>query len=307
MMHAGQQSDGDEALNLFEIGAILWANKWLLMAATAASVGLSLAYVFTARDWYRAEVLLKLADTKQTQGLLGQLGGGLGGLASLAGIDLGDNKSAEPIAVLKSREFAAAFIEDKNLLPVFFAKKWDASAKRWKSSAPDKRPDIRDGIRYFEKTIYSVQEDKKTGLITVSVEWTDAATAATWANVLVQRANDRMRQRAIAEAESSMTYLTQELAASTVVTLEQSIGRVIEIELQKLTLAKVNDEYAFRVIDHAQVPKWHDSPNRPLIVAAAFIIGLGISSIFVVSRYIVRRDPTLRRNTQLDSIQTKRP
>src|SRR5277367_3202420 len=120
--------DRDEGLNLFEIAALLWANKWVLIGTTAVTVGLSLVYVFVAHDWYRAEVLLKLADQKQNQGLLSQIGGsGLGGLASLAGFDFaGENKSAESIAVLKSREFAAAFINDMNLLPVFFYRQWDA-------------------------------------------------------------------------------------------------------------------------------------------------------------------------------------
>ena len=293
-MHAGGPVDRDEALNIFEISAILWANKWVVITTTAICVGLSLIYALVTPNWYRAEVLLKLADQKQNQGLLGGLGGGLGGLASLAGIDIGENKSAEPVAVLKSREFAGAFITDLNLLPLFFADKWDASAKRWKSSDPKKQMDVRDGIKYFEKDILSIKEDKKTGLITMTVDWTDAATAAAWANLLVDRANDRMRQRAIADADGSVKYLKQELAAASVVTLQQSIARVLEIDLQKLALANADKEYAFRVIDHAQVPKWKDHPHRSLIVLGAFFFGLTASGAFLIARNGVRRRRTLR-------------
>jgi uncharacterized protein involved in exopolysaccharide biosynthesis len=298
MMHAGGQLDRDEGLNLFEMGALLWANRRILITTTAVIVGLSLIYVFVARDWYRAEVLMKLADQKQNQGLLGGLsGGGLGGLASLAGIEIGgENKSAEALAVLRSREFAEAFIKDLNLLPVFFYRDWDASAKRWKSSDIDKQPDIRDGIKYFEKAILTIKEDKKTGLITLSVDWTDPATAAAWADLLVERANDRMRQRAIADADGSVRYLKQELAAATVLALQQSIARVLEIDLQKLALANADKEYAFRVIDHAQVPKrkWVEHPHRVLIVLGAFLLGLIGSGAFVVARDGVRRRRTLR-------------
>jgi uncharacterized protein involved in exopolysaccharide biosynthesis len=298
MMHAGGQLDRDEGLNLFEMGALLWANRRILIITTAVLVGLSLIYVFVARDWYRAEVLMKLADQKQNQGLLGGLsGGGLGGLASLAGLDIGgENKSAEPLAVLKSREFAEAFIKDLDLLPVFFYRKWDASAKRWKSSDIDEQPDIRDGIKYFERTVLTVKEDKKTGLITLSVDWTDPATAAAWADLLVERANDRMRQRAIADADGSLRYLKQELAAATVLALQQSIARVLEIDLQKLALANADKEYTFRVIDHAQVPKrkWVDHPHRVLIVLGAFLLGVMGSGAFVVARDGVRRRRILR-------------
>jgi uncharacterized protein involved in exopolysaccharide biosynthesis len=298
MMHAGGQLDRDEGLNLFEMGALLWANRRILIPTTAIIVGLSLVYVFVARDWYRAEVLMKLADQKQNQGFLSGLsGGGLGGLASLAGIEIGgENKSAESIAVLKSREFAEAFIKDLDLLPVFFYRQWDASAKRWKSSDIDKQPDIRDGIRYFEKAILTVKEDKKTGLITLSVDWTDPATAAAWADLLVERANDRMRQRAISDADGSVRYLKQELAAATVLALQQSIARILEIDLQKLALANADKEYAFRVIDHAQVPKrkWVEHPHRVLIVLGAFFLGVMGSGAFIIARDGVRRRRILR-------------
>jgi uncharacterized protein involved in exopolysaccharide biosynthesis len=296
-MDTDDRANSDEAMNLIELWFIVWRNKWVVIVTTAVCVGLSLAYALRAEPWYRAEVLLKLAEAKQGQGLLGQLGG-VGGLASLAGLDVGSNKSAEPIAVLNSREFLGAFIQDQNLLPVFFASKWDAAANHWKSSDINEQPDVRDGIRYFEKTVLQVQEDRKTSLITVAVNWTDAKTAATWANLLVDRVNDRMRQRALAEGESSMTYLKEELAATNVVPLQQSIGRVIESELQQLSLAKSNKEYAFRIIDHAQVPKWRDHPHRGVIVAVAFFAGVAISCLFLISRHVVRRMRALRRDAQ---------
>jgi uncharacterized protein involved in exopolysaccharide biosynthesis len=282
-----ERMDREQSMNLIDMWFIVSQNKWRVIIPTVVLVALSALYAFTAPVWYRAEVVLKLADNKQ-QGLLGQLGGGLGGLASLAGLDVGDNKSAEALGVLRSQEFAASFIEDLNLLPVFFAKHWDPVAKRWKDRDPSDWPDVRDGIDYFDKIIFKAQEDKKTGLITLSVNWTDAKTAAAWANLLVERVNDRMRQRALAEGENTMTYLKQELTASTIVTLQQSIGRVLETELQKLVLAKATREYAFRIIDHAQVPKWKDHPHRALIMAGAFFLGFGGSSIYLIWRHVVR-------------------
>ena len=295
MVHTGEAATDDQAMNLFEIWFIIWRNKWVVIVTTALCVGLAVVYVIKADPWYRAEVLVKIAETKQGQGLFGQLGG-VGGLASLAGIDVGSNKSAESIGVLKSRELAGAFIEDQNLLPLFFANRWDASAKHWKSPDIKKQPDIRDGISYFHGTVLKVQEDRKTSLITVAVEWTDAKTAATWANLLVERVNDRMRQRALSEGETSMGYLKQQLAETNIVPLQQSIGRVIESQLQQLILAKSTDEYAFRVIDHAQIPKWRDHPHSVLIVAMAFFAGGAVSSLFLIARHALRRTRTMRRD-----------
>jgi uncharacterized protein involved in exopolysaccharide biosynthesis len=288
-MNAGESTSRDDAMNLAEIGSILWQNKGLLIGAVLVSAAIGLIYAYTATQWYKADVLLKLSETKQSQGLLGQLGD-LGGLASLAGLDVNDNKSAEPIAVLKSREFTGAFIEDQHLLPLFFPKKWDASTNRWKSSNPKDQPDVRDGIKFFMKRLYNVTEDRKTGLITLAIQWTDPKIAAAWANILVDRDNDLMRQRALTVSEGNVTYLEHEIESTNVVMLQQSIGHVLESELQKLLVAKGDKEYTFRILDHAQVPKWRSWPDRPLVVSVAPIVGLIIAIFFVVSRHIIRRN-----------------
>jgi uncharacterized protein involved in exopolysaccharide biosynthesis len=294
MIHDNERLDRDEGMSSIQMGVLLWQNKWMLIVTAAITVGISLIYVFTAADWYRADVLLKPADRRSAQGISSQWGGAL---ASIAGIDLSSSNSVEPLAVLQSRELTGDFIEELHLLPMFFDRKWDASLNRWKSTNVVDQPDVRDGVSYFNRTIRKVQEDRKTGLVTLTIEWKDAKTAAAWANLLVERVNDSMRNRALAEAEYNVSYLKQELAATNVVTLQQSIGRVLESELQKLLLAKGNKEFAFRIIDHAQVPKYRAWPQRVVIVSIALIGGLAISIFFVLSRHVIRRNRALRSET----------
>jgi uncharacterized protein involved in exopolysaccharide biosynthesis len=278
-------------LNIVDVASILWVEKWLvLIVAITCAVG-AIIYGLTAPQWYRADTLLKPTDAKQSQGILSQLGS-LSGLANLAGLNLNDNRTSESIATLKSRELLGGFIEDQNLLPVLFASKWDAEAKRWKSSDPTKQPDVRDGIRYFSENVFSVQEDKKNGLVTVIVEWHDAKMAALWANMLVDRVNEFMRGRALTQSEYNVTYLKQELTQATVITMQQSIGRVLESELQKLLLAKEDKEYAFKVVDHAQAPRVRYWPKRTLVVAAATVLGFIGAAFFAVYRHLIRARPS---------------
>jgi len=186
--------------------------------------------------------------------------------------------------VLKSKEFAQSFIEDQHLLTVLLADKWDARNGRWKNSDPKRQPDIRDAVKYFDSRVRKVQEDKKTGLVGLSVEWTDPKVAADWANMLVDRINERMRERSLQEAQTNVTYLQKELAASNIVGLQQSIGRLLESEMEKLMVARGNREFAFRVVDRAAVPKWRSQPNRPQVAALAFILGLIVGSLVVFVR-----------------------
>jgi uncharacterized protein involved in exopolysaccharide biosynthesis len=279
-----------QPLNMLDVAALLWVHKWLITVVTLLFGIGSAIYAFNATQWYRADVLLKPTDAKQTQGILSQLGG-LSGLANLAGLNLNDNRTSESIATLKSRELLGAFIQDQDLLPVLFASKWDAQSKRWKSGNPDKQPDVRDGVLYFQNSVFSVTEDKKNGLVMVVVDWQDAKTAALWANMLVDRVNEIMRGRALAQSEYNVTYLKQELTQASVVTMQQSIGRVLESELQKLLLAREDKEYAFKILDHAQPPRRRYWPKRALVIAAGLVLGFIGAACFLIFRHSIRSRP----------------
>jgi uncharacterized protein involved in exopolysaccharide biosynthesis len=279
-----------QPLNMLDLAALLWAHKWLITAITLLFGIGSAIYAFNATQWYRADVLLKPTDAKQSQGILSQLGS-LSGLANLAGLNLNDNRTSESIATLKSRELLGGFIQDQDLLPVLFASKWDAQSKRWKSGNPDKQPDVRDGVRYFQDSVFNVTEDKKNGLVTVVIEWKDAKTAALWANMLVDRVNEIMRGRALAQSEYNVAYLKQELTQASVVTMQQSIGHVLESELQKLLLAREDKEYAFKILDHAEPPRHRYWPKRALLIAAALVLGFIGAAFFLVLRRATRMRP----------------
>ena len=147
---------------------------------------------------------------------------------------------------------------------------------------------MRDAVENFKKNVISVSEDSSNGLVTLTVQWTDPQLAADWADLLVLRLNTHLRQRALAEAESNVEYLRGELSGTNLVTLQLSVGRLLETELQKVMLARGSEEFAFRVIDRAQVPKIRFKPNRTLIVVLATLLGGMLSVLFVFTSHAVR-------------------
>jgi uncharacterized protein involved in exopolysaccharide biosynthesis len=280
MPEQGYGGTADDEISLRELWNILWRGKWIVIAVTAVFAIASVAYALLATEWYRAEVLLAPAEERSSQGLSGQLGG----LAALAGVSVGGGGSAEALAILQSREFARAFINDLGLVPVFFHEHRDAPNGVWLGDHPDGWPEIRDAIKYFHDKVLRVNQQRDTGLVTLAVEWTDPQMAADWARELVVRLNERLRERALKEAEANVAYLQVELAQSSVVTLQQSIGRLLESELQKLMLARGNEEFAFRVLDAASPPKERVRPKRALIAMLGTILGgtIAIFGVFIV-------------------------
>lgn len=282
--------DAADELDFLRLWRIIWQSRGLIATVTALTAILALAYAFIAKEWYTAEALLIPAAPESSQGGLSQLGGLAGLASSLAGISLGSADSTEPLAVLKSRGFTRDFIEKHDLLTVLFADKWDATKRAWKSPNQAKWPDIHDAVKYFDETVRRIKEDKKSGLVTVTIEWTDPKIAAEWANLLVKDLNDRMRQRSLTEAETNLDYLKRELSSANVVTLQQSIGRLLETELQKVMLARGKEEFAFRVVDSAAAPKWRSSPKRKQVAVLGTVLGVILGVFIALLRNAVREN-----------------
>ncbi len=58
------------------------------------------------------------------------------------------------------------------------------------------------------RTSCSISRDRKTGLITVQIDWRDAVKAARWGQYeIVARLNAEMRSRAIQSTNASVGYL----------------------------------------------------------------------------------------------------
>jgi uncharacterized protein involved in exopolysaccharide biosynthesis len=258
---------------------LMWRQRWTVLFVASIVTGGAIAYALSAQKWYRSSVLLAPVESSALPVGLGSLAN----IASLAGLNLSAPSTAESLATLKSRDLKARFIQESNLLTVLFADKWDAEAKRWKTRE-NKSPDLRDAVKFFAERVMSVSEDRRTGLVTVSVEWKDPQLASDWASAVVARANEQLRARALREAQTNIDNLTRQLAENRVVGVQQSVGRVLESEVQKLMMASGADEFAFRTIDPATTPKLKVRPQRTLICAFALVLGTILGALVVVIR-----------------------
>nr|WP_258539259.1 Wzz/FepE/Etk N-terminal domain-containing protein [Dissulfurirhabdus thermomarina] len=272
----------EEEVDLAALWGVLCRRRRLLAGVTLLAAAAALLAALLLPPVYRAEVLLAPVTDQDQDARLSSLASRFGGLAAMAGVDIGGTESskAEAVATLTSRSFTEAFIKEEKLLPVLFADEWDTEKRRWKAADPEDRPTLWDAWRRFDEDVRFVEEDRKTGLVTLAVEWTDPELAARWANELVRRVNARLRERAVAEARRSIDYLERELRKTDVVELQQAIYRLIEGQIKTIMLANVREEYAFRVIDPAAPPREKERPRRALIVVGG-TLGGGLLALFL--------------------------
>lgn len=261
--------------------------RWKLLASmTLAAAAISAGISLRLPNIYQAQVLMApITPDQVSSGASSGLGAVLdgGGLAALAGVNLGNSNSPEQnLAVLRSRGFLWNFIKDDNLMPILFAKDWDVKKKAWKERSPKQQPSLWRAYRMLRGKVLSVRTDRETGLVTVSVDWTDPALAANWANELVDRLNDYLRRNAIGRSEANLKYLNAELSHTSLVGVRQATFALIAQEQKKAMLASTQKEFAFRIIDPAVPPDIKSKPRRSMIVLTTTLVAGLLAMLFSV-------------------------
>lgn len=266
-------------IDLIDYLHAVWERKIFICAVTLVFIVLGVIWALISPPVYRVDVVLTPTQSGRTSALAGRLGG----LASLAGLDLNaGNEATQAVAILSSRAYAESFIADNNLLPVLFAEEWDAQAKTWKDPDPAKQPNLWNAVTFFHKNVLTVDQDAVTGLVRMSVEWTDPNLAADWARQLVDRINVQLQTRALQYGESKLQYLNTELQRTNQVEVRAAIAYVIQEQVQSIALAKGETEYAFRIIDPPRVPMEKVRPKRTLIAVLSAMVG-GLFSLAIVT------------------------
>jgi uncharacterized protein involved in exopolysaccharide biosynthesis len=284
-------ANGDE-LSLRDIGRIIFDGRRWVIAFIVVTTIASSSWALLSTSIYRSAAVLVPVNADRTAGGASAALGNLGGLASLAGINIGsqNSKLEEALTVLRSREFIERFISDRNLLPELFPRKWDSRAQNWRVPA-SRVPTLWKGYKYFVKSILNIDADKKTGLVTVNIDWKDRSEAADWANEVVDRVNSEMRERALHDAVLSTQYLEKEREGTQFVETREAINRLIEGEIRQKMLASVTKEYVFRVVDRALPADIDDilRPKRWLFVLLGVIGGALAGSMIVLARFSLRK------------------
>lgn len=278
----------EDEINLLDLLITLLKHKLMIIVVPLLVAVLAAGYSLTLKNIYRAEVLLAPVGDEKGGGAASMLGG-LGGLASLAGVSLGGGGSTEQnIAILKSREFIWQFVQDKNLMPILFEDAWDPVKKTWIETDPEKQLGQWEAFRAFSGILF-VENDKKTSLITVAIEWKDKQQAAEWANELVLRLNKYLGEQAIARGDGNLEYLNQELMRTQIDDFRKTLFDLIAQEQKKAMLAKTQKDFAFRVLDRAVEPDKKIKPKRALIVLLAGLVAFFLTVIWAFVKEAMQR------------------
>lgn len=290
----------DNEISLLEFFQLLLQEKWKIISLTAFVTICGIIYSLLLPNIYESKALLVHANS--SSGISGALGS-YSGLAGLAGINLssgGDNNtSIQAMEKINSLSFFENIILTNIFLPDLMAvKSWDFETNTitYDESIYDKNTDIwvreysypmkkipsaQESFKKFKDDHMSLNESKDTGYITLSIKHQSPFVAKEWTELIVDEVNNFYRQKDKLESQKAVNYLNQQISMTNLSETKQAIAKLIQEEIQKLTLIEANQAYVFDYIDPPAVMEQKSKPNRTLICILFALFG-GILSIVLV-------------------------
>lgn len=297
----------EEEIDLRELILILWSGKLVIGVITAVFAVGSVFFALSIPNQYKATTLL--APAQSAVGGLSSAFGQLGGLASLAGVSIGEASSNEAkIAqeIMKSWSFIEAFIEHNDLaVEVYAAKGWsrgtdeleidsnlyDTGENTWLLEDVDTgefvSPSSWELFNKFKKML-SVSQDKQSGLVTVSIEHYSPRIAKEWLDLYVSSINKHMQARQVAKVSTNISYLEDQIAKTSITEMREVFFTIIEEQTKNKMVAQASPDYAFIAVSPSMVPQEKSKPNRALICVLGTLLGGVVGVLVVLVRYFIK-------------------
>jgi LPS O-antigen subunit length determinant protein (WzzB/FepE family) len=300
-------SQYDDEIDLRELFGVLWAGKVKIIAITAMFAVASVIYALSVPNQYKATALLAPAQS-DGGGLSGALGQ-LGGLASLAGVSLGGGESGEAqIAqeIMKSWSYIEGFIADNNIaVEVYAAEGWnkgsntleinndayDVGTSKWLLEDESGAIGAPSSWQLFESfsEILSVSEDKKSGLVSVSIEYYSPQIAKQWVDMYIESINRFMQQRQIDKVTRNINYLQEQIEKTAIAEMQEVFYTIIEEQTKNKMLAEASPDYVFVAVGPSMVPDLKSQPKRALIFILGTLLGGMLSVLMVLIMHYTKK------------------
>lgn len=294
----------DDEIDLRELFSVLWAGKILIVAITAVFALVSVGYALSLANQYKASAVVSPAQSGGSS--LGAMAGQLGGLASLAGINIGSgesNETQEAMEIMQSWGFMEAFIQTHDLqVPIYAAIGWDkgsnslklnsdlydATLKHWliedNESGENRAPSSWELYEKFRDRV-AVSQDKTSGLINISVEYYSPQIAKQWVDLFIITINDYMRARKLEQVNRNIEYLTAQIDKTAIADMREVFYQLVEEQTKSKMLAEASPEYAFVTVSRAMVPEQKSQPKRALVCILGTLLGGMLSVLWVLVRH----------------------
>ncbi len=292
-----------DEIDLKELFIVLWKAKLFIIIITSLFALSSVIYALSLTNFYKSEAVLNIAGESNPNGSLA----GLGGLASMAGLNLpsnGQDKSEIAIKLIQSRTFLEHLIKFEDILPsIMAAQSYDFQTQKiqfnpniynentgmWVRN-PGKnqqaKPSYLEAYGTYLNQV-SISRDKKNNFITISVEHISPVFAKELLVLIINETNELLRNQDLRDSSAAIAFLNTEIPKASLVTMKDAITRLVQFQLEKQMLSKVNKEYVLKVIEPPFIPEVKSKPSRRTICILGTLLGGMLAIILVLMRHYI--------------------
>jgi uncharacterized protein involved in exopolysaccharide biosynthesis len=295
----------DDEIDLKELFMVLWNGKLVITLITGFAAVCAVLFALWLPNIYESKALLAPKDESGSGGLAG-LARQYGGLASLAGINIGggggeSSKSMMAQQKIQSLDFFTRHLYERVLLDLMAVDHWEAESgaliyhpevfdlksQKWVRDVNYPRqikPSAQEAYEEFLKVL-TLSEDKKTSLVTIAIKHQSPVVAQAWVALIIEAVTEELRGSDVEEAQGSIAFLEQQRTQTSLVSLDEVFAQLIEEQTKTIMLANVSKDYVFIVIDPAVVPELKSEPKRALICILGTLLGGMFGVLLVLVRH----------------------
>ncbi|MDC1328931.1 Wzz/FepE/Etk N-terminal domain-containing protein [Pseudomonadales bacterium] len=295
----------DDEIDLKELFIVLWNGKLVITLITGFAAVCAVLYALSLPNIYESKALLAPKGGSGAGGLAG-LARQYGGLASLAGINIGggggeSSKSMMAQEKIRSLDFFTRHLHEEIVLDLIAVDHWDAASRelvynrnvfdlksqtwvRDVSYPRQAKPSAQEAHKAF-LAVLSLSEDKNTSLVTIAIKHQSPVVAQAWVTLIIEAITAELRGSDVEEAQGSIAFLEQQRTQTSLVSLDEVFAQLIEEQTKTIMLANVSKDYVFNVIDPAVVPELKSDPKRALICILGTLLGGMLGVLLVLVRH----------------------
>ena len=289
-----------EFVDLSKIFVELLNKKKFILIFTGCFFIASIAFALMTPNQFTSTATLTPSQSNNSMSLSSEFGG----LASLAGIDIGGGNSSEgevAFQIMKSWGFIEKFIRDNNLeMHLIAAKGWDASNNKliidnniydeekgeWLNIKKNYKGEFPSSWSLYNsfnnKSV--ITRDRLSGSITVSFEFYSPFEAKEIIELYIQSINDYMRDRKLLLTEKNIQYLENEIQKTSMTRMREVFYKLIEEQTNIKMLAQATPDYVFNIVNKPMISEERSRPARSLIVLAFSLSGFLLAILLVLFR-----------------------
>lgn len=300
-------TDLENEINLKELVHVLFKGKWIIISLTSLFSIIGVIYSLSLPNIYESKTLL--VPVNPTDNISGAIGP-YGNMAGFAGFNFLsariEGNSAKAIRKISSLSFfennILPNIQLQNLMAVeswnpssntmaYDKNIYDVNSNKWvrEYSYPRKQiPSAQEGYLVFNSRHLNLDEDKKTGFLTLSIKHRSPFIAKKWAELVVSEVNNFYREKDRVESEKASRYLNNQISMTSLSEIKQVLAQLLQEETKKLTLIEANEFYVFDYVDPPAIMERKSEPSRALIcILTAFLGGMLSVLLVLIRRYLL--------------------